>query len=69
MSDLVPRRKFDKPMISWIVVRKSRSNGEEKEEEDKLTVLNVYSKRKSLFPSSHMPPCLRPVRIRFSVQL
>ena len=56
-------------MISWIVVRKSRSNGEEKEEEDKLTVLNVYSKRKSLFPSSHMPPCLRPVKIRFSVQL
>lgn len=58
ISEILPRRKSDKPLLNLIVVRKRQRKrvsdiGMENEEEDQLVALNVYSKRQ---PPSQ--PCM-----------
>lgn len=59
ISEILPRRTSDKPLLNLIVVRKRQrkrvsDSGVENEEEDQLAALNVYSKRQPPSPS----PCI-----------
>ena len=68
IAEILPRRKADKPLLNLIIVRKRQrervfESDEEKEDQDKLTALNVYSKRELLSSPIYARPRLHAVRI------